>query len=413
VALQTIGVVPKTTNMVTETPKGTTTQRPGVALKPLDRVSNLKSKSPAICVISSASLKKLIQQKESVQIFAMSLYDINKALQTPTPNPQDTEPADPPDYQRLKSLIPPKYHSFLPLFWESIANKIPPHRPYDHRISLKEGFEPPFGPLYSLAHHMLEACKKWIEENLDKGFIRASSSPAGAPILFVKKGDGSLRLVVDYRGINEGTVKNRYPLPLVRETLMRISKGRFFTKLDVRGAYNLIQMAEGKEWKTAFQTRYGLFESLVMPFGLANTPADFQRFINETLTPFLDHFTSAYLDDILIYSDTMEEHTRHVHRVLERLTDASLHLKPEKCEFHKTEVKYLGLIIGADGIKMDPFKVETVKAWPPPENLRDVRVFLGFANFYHRFVKGYSKVVELLTQLTRKGQPFKWEKKQQ
>jgi len=170
----------------------------------------------------------------------MSLYDINKALETPKPNPPDTEQAEPPDYERLKSLIPPEYHSFLPLFCESIANKLPPHRPYDHRIPLKEGFEPPFGPLYSLARHELEACKKWIEENLDKGFIRASSSPAGAPILFVKKGDGSLRLVVDYRGINEGTVKNRYPLPLIRKTLMRISKARFFTKLDVRGAYNLI-----------------------------------------------------------------------------------------------------------------------------------------------------------------------------
>jgi len=343
----------------------------------------------------------------------MSLYDINKALETPTPNPPDTEQAEPPDYERLKSRIPPEYHSFLPLFCESIANKLPPHRPYDHRIPLKEGFEPPFGPLYSLARHELEACKKWIEENLDKGFIRASSSLAGAPILFVKKGDGSLRLVVDYQGINEGTVKNHYPLPLIRETLMRISKARFFTKLDVRGVYNLIRIAEGEEWKTAFRTHYGLFESLVMPFGLTNAPADFQRFINETLAPFLDHFTSAYLDDIFIYSDTMEEHTRHVHRVLERLTDASLHLKPEKCEFHKTEVKYLGLIIGVDGIKMDPSKVETVKAWPPPENLRDVRALLGFVNFYCRFVKGYSKVVEPLTQLTRKGQPFKWEPKQQ
>jgi len=198
VALQTIGVVPKTTNMATETPKGTTTPRPGVAPKPADVASNLKSNSPAICVISKASLKKLIRRKESVQIFAMSLYNINKALETPTPNLQDTEQAEPPDYERLKSLMPPEYHSFLLLFCESIANKLPPHRPYDHRIPLKEGFEPPFGPLYSLAHHELEACKKWIVENLDKGFIRASSSPAGAPILFVKKGDGSLRLVVDY-----------------------------------------------------------------------------------------------------------------------------------------------------------------------------------------------------------------------
>jgi len=128
-------------------------------------------------------------------------------------------------------------------------------------------------------------------------------------------------------------------------------------------------MAEGEEWNTAFRTHYGLFESLVMPFGLTNAPADFQRFINETLAPFLDHITLAYLDDILIHSDTMEEHTRHVHRVLERLTDAGLHLKPEKYEFYKMEVKYLGLIIGADGIKMDPSKVATGKVWPPPENL--------------------------------------------
>jgi len=169
---------------------------------------------------------------------------------------------------------------------------------------------------------------------------------------------------VDYRGINEGTVKNRYPLPLIWETLIRISKAQFFTKLDVSRAYNLIRMAEGEEWKTTFRTRYGLFESLVMPFGLTNAPADFQQFINETLAPFLDHFMSAYLDDILIYSDTMDEHTWYVHQVLERMTNTSLHLKPEKYEFHKTEVKYLGLIIGADSIKMDLSKVETVKVWP-------------------------------------------------
>ena len=164
------------TNMATETPKGTTTPCPGVALKPLDVASNLKSKSPAICVISLASLKKLIRQKELVQIFAMSLYNINKALETPTPNPQDTEQAEPPDYEQLKSLIPPEYHSFLPLFYESIANKLPPHPPYDHHIPLKEGFEPPFGPLYSLARHELVACMKWIEENLDKGFRRRQTS---------------------------------------------------------------------------------------------------------------------------------------------------------------------------------------------------------------------------------------------
>jgi hypothetical protein len=194
---------------------------------------------------------------------------------------------------------------------------------------LKEGLTPPFGPLYSLSRHELEALKEWLEENLSKGFIRTSSSPAASPILFVKKGDGSLRLCVDYRGLNEGTIKDRYPLPLIQETLMRLSRAKYFTKLDVRGAYNLVRMREGDEWKTAFRTRYGLFESLVMPFGLTNAPATFQHFINDVLAPFLDIFATAYLDDILIYSDNLEEHRDHVKQILTVLEKNGLHLKPE------------------------------------------------------------------------------------
>jgi hypothetical protein len=163
------------------------------------------------------------------------------------------------------------------------ANKLPRHCPYDHHIPLKDGFTPPFGPIYSLSRTELEALRKWLEENLSKGFIHASSSPAGAPILFVKKGDGSLHLCVDYQGLNEGIIKNCYPLPLLHETLLCLQKAKYFTKLDIRGAYNLVRMAEGEEWKTTFRTRYSLFESLVMPFGLTNTPASFQYFINDVL----------------------------------------------------------------------------------------------------------------------------------
>src|SRR5690606_7659833 len=189
--------------------------------------------------------------------------------------------------------------------------------PYDHAIPLKEGFTPPFGPLYSLSHNELKTLREWLDDNLSKGFIRASSSPAGAPILFVKKKDGSLRLCVDYRGINEGTIKNRYPLPLIKETLNQLSRAKIYTTLDIRGAYNLVRMAEGDEWKTAFRTRYGLFESLVMPFGLTNAPATFQHFINDVLRPYLDQFCTAYLDDILIYSDNLEDHVKHVRLVLQ------------------------------------------------------------------------------------------------
>jgi hypothetical protein len=181
----------------------------------------------------------------------------------------------------------------------------------------------------------LEALRKWLDENLAKEFIRASSSPAGAPILFMKKGDSSLRLCVDYRGLKEGTIKNRYPLPLLHETLLQLQKARFYTKLDIRGAYNLVRMAEGEEWKTAFRTCYGLFESLVMPFGLTNAPASFQHFINDILRPYLHVFITAYLDDILIYSDNLDEHCIHVQKVLQALSDTDLHLKPEKCKFHQ------------------------------------------------------------------------------
>jgi hypothetical protein len=217
-----------------------------------------------------------------------------------------------------------------------------------------------------LSRTELEALRKWLEENLSKGFIHASSSPAGAPILFIKKGDGSLHLCVDYQGLNEGMIKNRYPLPLLHETLLRLQKAKYFTKLNIRGAYNLVRMAEGEEWKTAFRTRYGLFESLVMPFGLTNAPASFQHFINDVLRPYLDIFVTAYLDDILIYSDNLEEHKKHVLKVLEALSTVGLHLKPEKCEFHQQEVKYLGFIISTSRTKMDPAKVATIQEWPEP-----------------------------------------------
>jgi hypothetical protein len=168
--------------------------------------------------------------------------------------------------------------------------------------------------------------------------------------------------------------------------LLGLQKAKYFTKLDIRGAYNLVRMAEGEEWKTAFQTRYGVFESLVMPFGLTNAPANFQHFINDMLRPYLDVFVTAYLDDILIYSDNLKDHRDHVHKVLEALSEAGLHLKPEKCEFHRQEVKYLGFIISTSGTKMEPAKIATVQEWPEPRNVKDVQSFLRFANFYRRFV---------------------------
>jgi hypothetical protein len=182
--------------------------------------------------------------------------------------------------------------------------------------------------------------------------------------------------------------------------------------LDIHGAYNLIHIAKGKEWKTAFCTRYGLFESLVMPFGLTNTMVTFQNYINDVLAPYLDCFCTAYLDDTLIYSDNFEQHQQHIHLVLNTFAKPGLHLKPKKCEFHQQEVKYLGLIISTEGIKIDPKKICAMQDWEPPSNLKDVRAFLGFANFHHCFIRNYSHIVQLLTILTHKGVPFTWSMEQ-
>ena len=234
----------------------------------------------------------------------------------------------------VSSLVPEHFHDFLHIFEKGKAQELPRNRLYDHSIPLKPDTTPPFGPLYGMSHKELLVLKEYIEENLSKGFIRHSSSPAGAPVLFVKKADGSLRFCVDYRGLNEMTVKNRYPLPLIQETLARLQKARWYTKLDLRDGYYHLRIAKGEEWKTAFRTRYGHFEYQVMPFGLANAPASFQHFINDTIRDLLDVFCMAFLDDILIYSETLEENKKHTRLVLECLAAARIHPKPEKCHFH-------------------------------------------------------------------------------
>jgi hypothetical protein len=183
---------------------------------------------------------------------------------------------------------------------------------------------------------------------------------------------------------------------------------KYFYKIDIISAFNNLRIKKGQEDLTAFRTRLGLFESLVMPFGLTGAPASFQRFINDTLRDYLDVFCTAYLDDILIYSRTRAEHTRHVQQVLQRLRVAGLYAKISKCEFYVPETKFLGLIVGGEGIRMDPDKVKAVVDWETPSCLTDVQAFIGFGNFYRRFIRSFSSIIRPLVNLTRKGVPFQW-----
>jgi len=212
----------------------------------------------------------------------------------------------------------------------------------------------------------LAKVSKYVKENLKKGFIRHSQSEYGAPIVFVKKKDGSLRICIDYQGLNKLTLKNRYPLPLIGELLDRISRATVLSKFDIRDGYNRLRMAAGEEEKTAFHYQYVLFEYTVMPFGLCNTPGTFQHYMHDVFRDFLDKFLVIYLDDFLVYSDNLKEHQKHVRLVLERLWEAGLYLKPSKCEFHREEVEFLGFIVGKNGVWMDPTKVESITTWPVP-----------------------------------------------
>jgi len=350
-----------------------------------------------IRMVSATTIYR-IARRRGYQIFAVSLADVEKALEEkPTTDPREK--------------LPPEYHDLLGTFSRKEADKLPRHRAYDHRIELLPGKEEGhgFGPLYGMSRNELLVLKKYLEDNLSKGFIRASRSPVASPVIFVRKPGGGLRFCVDYRKLNEITVKNRYPIPLIQETLARLSQARWYTKLDIIAAFNRMRIAEGYEYLTAFRTRYGLFESLVMPFGLTGAPATFQHYINDVLRPFLDLFCTAYIDDVLVYSKTLREHRHHVRQVLVALQEAGLQLDIDKCEFHQEQVLYLGLIISREGIKMDPTKIQAILDWEEPKNVRDVRGFLGFANFYRRFIDGYSEIVVPLVNLTKKDQVFSFD----
>jgi len=313
----------------------------------------------------------------------------------------------------VESVVPKEYHGFLDVFSKRSANTLAPHRPFNHRIPLTEGVQSHFGPIYLLSSVEQNALKEYIEENLEKGFIRPSESPAGAPILFVKKKDGSLRLCMDYRRLNAITIKNQYPLPLIGDLIDQLRDCTVYTKIDLRGAYNLLQIAEGEEWKTAFRTRYGLFEYKVMPFGLTNAPASFQHLMNQIFRDILDVYVIVYLDNILIYSKSENNHWTHVCEVLKRLRANNLFAKHDKCNFHTSKVEFLGFLISANGVEMDPEKIKAVAEWPMPNTVKEVQSFLGFANFYRRFFHDFGRIARPLNDLTKKGTEWLWSDKHQ
>ncbi|CCO37539.1 Retrotransposable element Tf2 155 kDa protein type 2 [Rhizoctonia solani AG-1 IB] len=308
--------------------------------------------------------------------------------------------------------IPNQYHEFAKVFGEEEFNKLPPHRSYDIEIELTE--EGPLNsPLYSMTDAESVTLKQWLEDKLKAGKIHPSKSPISSPVMFVPKKDGSRRLVVDYRKLNSRSKKNVYPLPRPDDLMSKLRGAKIFTKLDLRWGYNNVRVKEGDEWKTAFRTKYGLFETLVMPFGLSGAPGAFQAMMNEVFQDLLDVTVIIYLDNILIFSQNPAEHENHVKEVLRRLQEMQLFCKGSKCEFHRTTVEYLGIIVSDKGFSLDKLKIQAVQEWPTPTTVKQVQSFLGFANFVRRFVANFSQIARPLHNLVKKEVKWQWTDKEE
>ena len=304
--------------------------------------------------------------------------------------------------------LPPIVCEYADVFPEDLPG-LPPIRDIEFRIDLAPGTMPISVPAYRMAPTELKELKTQIEDLLNKGFIRPSASPWGAPVLFARKKDGSLRLCIDYRKLNRVTIKNKYPLPRIDDLLDQLRGSKCFSKIDLRSGYHQLRVHEQDISKTAFRSRWGHYEFLVMPFGLTNAPAAFMDLMNRIFSPFLDQFVIVFIDDILIYSPTREEHAQHLQIVLQTLRDHQLYAKYSKCEFWLPEVKFLGHVVSGDGVAVDSSKIEAVMDWQTPKNVFEVRSFLGLAGYYRRFVLDFSRLALPMTRLTRKGIKFTWD----
>jgi len=285
---------------------------------------------------------------------------------------------------------------------------MPTRKQWDHAIDVKEGFIPRKEKVYSLSREEREEVREFMKEQLRKGYIRLLKSPQTAPVFFVGNKDGKKRMVQDYRYLNEWTIKNNYPLPLISDILENIGMKRLFIKMDLRWGYNNVRIKEGDEWKAAFTTPKGSFEPTVMFFGLMNSLATFQAMINELLRDLINTGKVAvFIDNVIVGTETEEGHDELVVEVIKRLEENDLYVKPEKCKWKVREVGFLGVVIGLEGIKMEEKKVKGVLEWPMLKCIKDVQKFLGLANYYRWFIEGFVTVARLLYDMVKKDK--KWE----
>ena len=340
-------------------------------------------------MITRSKLKSLVRKNDLAELYLTTFSAIE--------NPSSTSS---PDNSILSTTPVPQWiqKEYSDVFLEGLPPGLPPDRNVEHEIPLKDlNLAPPFKGIFRLSQLELQELRKQLDILLKDGKITPSTSPYGAPVLFVRKKDGGLRMCIDYRALNSQTIKNRYALLRIDELLDRLYEAQIFTKIDLTSGYWQIAIAASDRHKTAFRTRYGHYEFRVMPFGLTNAPATFQSLMNDVFRDLLDKCVIVYLDDILIYSKNPKEHEANVREVLNRLRKYKLYAKGSKCSFNVTEVEYLGHIINEHGVKPNPKLVETIITFPQPVMVKQLQFFLGLANYYRKFVKDFSKLALSLT----------------
>lgn len=356
-------------------------------------------------ILSSIQLKR--ELAKGSRLLAVILKSVEKSVESEADlaanSPDGMSQSTGHDHPDIASLL----SEYSDVF-QDIPAGLPPERKTAHAIPMKPGTQPISKSMYRLSPSENREVKRQIEEGLHMGWIQASESPWAAPILFVHKKGGGLRMCIDYRALNKVTIRNQYPLPRIDDMFDSLHKAKYFTSLDLASGYHQIRIPEEDREKTAFRTPFGLFEYKVLSFGLTNAPATFQAAMNEMLNPFLQKFVLVYIDDILIYSQTWEEHLMHIKKVLQKLRENQFYCRQWKCHFGQKSIEYLGHIIEDGCIKVDPKKTEAVQKWPKPTNVSDVRSFLGFCNYFRRFIEGYSSLAHPLTELTKKGKSWEW-----